>query len=251
MIQLVSSCLLPPETHLNSFYVRRGDEWQQFWTLPWMPGASLRDVPLYVLCSGNTFSAAEEFCYNMRNLGHATLVGETTGGGAHPVADHVFDLGEGVWLEMRVPYGRAVNPVSGTNWEGTGVTPHLDVPAAAALDRALLDWYDKSAADPVRAGGVAWARAATQVRLEPVSLDAARLRDYVGRCGPRELRLVDGRLEYQREGGARMSLKPMAADLFATELDWFRLRFERDGRDRVCAVAGLYENGQEDRHPRD
>ena len=60
------------------------------------------------------------------------IVGETTRGGAHPregwtVHPH---------LEATVPVGRSVNPVSGTDWEGTGVRPDIPCPAAEALDRA-------------------------------------------------------------------------------------------------------------------
>src|SRR5690606_11796926 len=81
-----------------------------------------------------TFSAAEEFSYNLKHLERATIVGETTGGGAHPggmerVTDHF-----GLW----VPSGRAINPVTGTNWEGTGVRPHIDVEAEDAPRTAHL-----------------------------------------------------------------------------------------------------------------
>ena len=251
MIQLISSYLLPPETHLNSFHVRKGDQWQQFWTLPWVPGATLRDVPVYVLTSGRTFSAGEEFCYNLRNLGRATLVGERTGGGAHPVASHEVDLGDGAWLEIHIPFGRAVNPISGTNWEGTGVEPHLNVPAAQALDRALLDWYDKAASDPATGGWAAWARVAVRARLEPVRLDPTQAKAYGGSYGPRKVRWEKGSLTYRRDGGPEMTLTPLDVDLFATEVEEFRVRFERDATGRVSAIVGLYGNGREDRNPRD
>lgn len=82
-----------------------------------------------MLTSGRTFSAAEQFAYNLRQLGRATLVGEPTGGGAHP--RDVFRLIP--HLEVNIPTGRAIKPLSGTNWEGTGVTPDI----AAAADEAL------------------------------------------------------------------------------------------------------------------
>ena len=85
MIQLLTSYLLEESTHLNSFYIRAGDTTQQFWSLPWVPGPRMAETPVYVLTSNHTFSAAEEFTYNLKNLERATIVGETTGGGAHPV----------------------------------------------------------------------------------------------------------------------------------------------------------------------
>lgn len=97
-----------------------------------MPGKRLDDKPVYVLTSKDTFSGAEEFSYNLKNLKRATLVGETTGGGAHPVSGHRIDD----HFMIGVPYARAINPISKTNWEGTGVEPDVKVPAADALTTA-------------------------------------------------------------------------------------------------------------------
>ena len=134
MIQLLTSYLMGGEpTHLNNFYIRKGDKTEQFWTQAWVPGTRLPDVPVFVLTSGRTFSAAEEFTYNLKNLKRATLVGETTGGGAHPV--DLYRV-KGYPVSVRLPFGRAVNPITGTNWEGTGVEPDVKVPASEALTTA-------------------------------------------------------------------------------------------------------------------
>jgi len=85
-----------------------------------------------VLTSKSTFSGAEEFTYNLKNLKRATIVGETTGGGAHPVAGHRIDN----HFMIGVPFARAVNPISKKNWEGTGVEPDISVKAADALEKA-------------------------------------------------------------------------------------------------------------------
>ena len=90
------------------------------------------DKPVFVLTSNRTFSAAEEFTYNLKHLKRATIVGETTGGGAHPVTSY----GVNKYFTLRVPYARAVNPITKTNWEGVGVIPHVATSAADALDRA-------------------------------------------------------------------------------------------------------------------
>ncbi len=63
----------------------------------------------------------------------ATIVGETTGGGAHPVNFHYLD---DVKYGVVVPFGRAVNPVTGTNWEGKGIKPHVEVPSGEAFEKA-------------------------------------------------------------------------------------------------------------------
>ncbi|MFJ9692835.1 S41 family peptidase [Kitasatospora sp. NPDC101183] len=134
-VAFICGYLLDRRTHLNTMLWRQGEVAEQSWTPPFVPGDRFGgSKPLYVLTSGNTFSAAEELAYDLQQLGRAEIVGETTRGGAHPregwtVHPH---------LELSVPVGRAVNPVSGTNWEGTGVRPDVPCDAGSALDRALL-----------------------------------------------------------------------------------------------------------------
>jgi retinol-binding protein 3 len=132
MIALVSTYLFADQTHLNDLWERKGDETHQYWTLPYVPGKRLDGKPAYVLTSGQTFSGAEEFSYNLKNLKRATVVGETTGGGAHPVSGHRIDN----HFMIGVPFARAINPISKTNWEGTGVEPDVKVPSAEALTTA-------------------------------------------------------------------------------------------------------------------
>lgn len=132
MIALISTYLFDKPTHLNDIWTRTTDETRQYWTLSSVPGKLLAAVPAFVLTSPRTFSGAEEFSYNLKNLKRATLVGETTGGGAHPVSgqriDDRFIIG--------VPFARAINPITKTNWEGTGVEPDVKVAAADALTTA-------------------------------------------------------------------------------------------------------------------
>jgi hypothetical protein len=132
MVALISTYLFDEPTHLNDLYNRKEDKTTQFWTLPYVPGKRLAGKPVFVLTSKRTFSGAEEFTYNLKNLKRATIVGETTGGGAHPVDGHRIDD----HFMIGVPFARAVNPISKTNWEGTGVDPDVKVPADQALDVA-------------------------------------------------------------------------------------------------------------------
>ncbi len=118
--------------HLNSLYWRKGDRTEEFWTRKELAGKRYVGKDVYVLTSSRTFSGAEEFTYNLQCLKRATIVGETTGGGAHPgggrpLGDHFI---------MFVPTGRAINPITKTNWEGVGVKPDIAVPADQALDVA-------------------------------------------------------------------------------------------------------------------
>jgi peptidase S41-like protein len=118
--------------HLNDIYHADTGETRQFWTLPYLPGTRYIDRPVYVLISSHTFSGGEEWCYNLQALGRAELIGETTGGGAHPTRP--FPISSAV--HIGIPFARSINPITGTNWQGTGVIPDVAVPEAEAFDVA-------------------------------------------------------------------------------------------------------------------
>jgi retinol-binding protein 3 len=135
MVALVCSYLFGPEpVHLNDLYWREGNRTDEFWTKKEVAGKRYLNKDVYVLTSKRTFSGAEEFTYNLKNLKRATIIGETTGGGAHPGGG--FRISE--HFGMFVPTGRAISPITKTNWEGTGVTPDISVPADQALLTARL-----------------------------------------------------------------------------------------------------------------
>lgn len=131
MVQYLCSYFFEKEVHLNSLYFREGDRTLDFWTID-VNGKKMPDVPLFVITSENTFSGAEEFSYNMQNQNRATLVGQTTRGGANP--GRLIPLNNNI--EAFVPNGRAINPVTRTNWEGVGVIPEVETTAEEAFDMA-------------------------------------------------------------------------------------------------------------------
>src|SRR5678815_184263 len=141
MVALVCSYLFGPEpVHLNDLYWREGNRTDEFWTKKELAGKRYLNKDVYVLTSKRTFSGAEQFSYNLKNLKRATIVGETTAGGAHPggfsrMSEH---------FGMFIPSGRAISPITKTNWEGTGVTPDVSVPADQALLVARLMALKKS-----------------------------------------------------------------------------------------------------------
>ena len=133
MVAMICGYLFDEFTHLNDIYLRRPDFTMQSWTPQYVPGRRFGGrKPIWVLTSSTTFSGGEELAYDLQQLRRGTIVGETTRGGANPnewheIAEHLY---------ATVPNGRAINPVSGTNWEGLGVTPDIEVPAGDALARA-------------------------------------------------------------------------------------------------------------------
>jgi C-terminal processing protease CtpA/Prc len=142
MVALISSYLFGDKpVHLNDLYWRKGDKTEEFWTKPDLAGKKFENKDIYVLTSNWTFSGAEEFSYNLKNLKRATIIGETTGGGAHP--GDVVRLSE--HFGVFVPSGRAISPITKTNWEGTGVEPDIKAPKEQALKIAHLMALKKSA----------------------------------------------------------------------------------------------------------
>ncbi len=132
MVTLIASYLFDRPTHLIDIYNRKEDTTTQNWTLSYLPGPRLTTQPVFVLTSTRTFSGAEEFAFDLKNQKRAVIVGETTGGGAHPVAGHLV----ADYFMVGVPFAKSLDPVMKTNWEGTGVEPDVKVPAADALATA-------------------------------------------------------------------------------------------------------------------
>lgn len=141
MVALVCSYLLGPgEILINKFYWRPQDRWDESRTKATVSGRHYGTAkPVYVLTSDHTFSGAEEFAYDVQTQKRGEIVGDTTGGGAHPGGMRRVTEHFGVW----VPAGRAVNPITNTNWEGTGVRPDVPVKSDDALRTAHIRALEK------------------------------------------------------------------------------------------------------------
>jgi len=122
-------------THINSLYWRSRDRTDEIWTGGEVPGKKMVDVPLFVLISKNTFSGGEAFAYELQTLKRAVIIGEVSAGGANPSSTWVVYKN----LRISIPHGRAISPVTGTNWEGVGVKPDIVVSADKALKMALKE----------------------------------------------------------------------------------------------------------------
>jgi hypothetical protein len=126
------SYLFEQPTHLSDFWDRTTGQTTQTWIQPTVAEKRLGTIPVYVLTSRTTFSAAEYFTYNLQALKRATVVGEVTGGGSHLTSTERIDDR----FNIRVSYGRPINPITKTDWEGVGVIPDVKVPASEALAAA-------------------------------------------------------------------------------------------------------------------
>ncbi|HEX8638202.1 MAG TPA: S41 family peptidase [Pyrinomonadaceae bacterium] len=142
MVALICSYLFGDKpVHLNDLYYRVGNKTEEYWTKPTVSGKKYGETKdVYVLTSKRTFSGAEEFANNLKVLKRATIVGETTGGGANPGGFVRLNDNFGAF----VPTGRAINPITKTNWEGTGVEPDVKVDKELALKTAYSLALNKS-----------------------------------------------------------------------------------------------------------
>jgi len=132
MVQYLCSYFFDEKLHLNSLYFREGDRTTEYWTLDEVGGLKMPEVPLFVITSSKTFSGAEEFSYNMQTQKRATLIGQTSGGGANPGG--TMKINEN--LHVFIPRGKAINPITKTNWEGVGVIPEIETTIEETLDKA-------------------------------------------------------------------------------------------------------------------
>ena len=167
MVALIASYLFDNQpVHLNDFYNRVADQKRESWTSEKVAGKRFgAEKPVYILTSNYTFSAAEEFTYDLKNLKRATIIGETTGGGANPggeqqITDH---------FSAFIPTGRAINPITKTNWEGTGIKPDVDVTAEKAFKIAHMTAMKKvleKVTDPERKDAIGRAIADLQKEMD-------------------------------------------------------------------------------------
>ena len=219
---------------------------RQFWTLPYVPGARKPETPLYILTNANTGSAAEEFAFVLKNLGRATIVGETTAGAAHKTHLHTYpDLN----IEIHMPDGRSFDPVSGKDWEGVGVVPDISVEPDRALGVAhalAIETLLENETDETRRFRFSWVSRDLEAGQSPIMLDKTAMQRYVGTYGARKISLDGDALYYQRENRPRFKLVPLGDEWFKLQdLDYFRIRFEADEDGAIKTLVGVYDDGSE------
>jgi retinol-binding protein 3 len=260
MIQFIISYFSGEKPELiNTYYTRESNTTDELWTLANLPGKRLTHAEIYVLTSNQTFSAAEEFAYDLKNWKRATIVGETTAGAANPSVIKIINDNFAIML----PTGRAINPITHTNWEGVGVEPDLKVTSDKALDvaylAALKSQMEKESNPDIK---TQYLSVMEKISVKNNAIDSNTIKDtfvlnektmqpYVGFYGPRKVFYEDGGLVYQREKRAKIKMTFIKKDVFELGDDHsFQLIFIWEG-DKVIAVEGHYSDGRVTRNDRD
>ncbi|WP_293882320.1 S41 family peptidase [Sphingomonas sp.] len=184
------------------------------WVLPGLPGKRMVEKPVYILTGSTSFSSAEWFSYAMKKLGRATLIGERTAGGAHPVArkpisDDFF---------VQVPIGQIRDPVDHTDFEGTGVQPDIQSASIQALPLAhKLALENLAKVDSARREGYAWLLPVLTARINRPAVTIGALEKFVGKYEGRRIVLENGTLYYIWRERLRVALPPIGPDLLGVE----------------------------------
>ncbi|WP_422928060.1 S41 family peptidase [Singulisphaera sp. PoT] len=167
---LLCSYFFAQPTHMTDFFNRADGSTQQVWSYPVAGAEKFASKDLYILTSRRTFSAPEGLAYDMQALKRATIVGETTGGGAHGTT--IYRIND--HFSASIPFCRSINPVTKSDHEGAGVKPDVAVSAEAALHTAhllaLRKLLEKYAEQPKVADGLKQVIAAKEKELEVLKM---------------------------------------------------------------------------------
>jgi hypothetical protein len=188
----------------------------QLSSLPALPAGRMVGKPLYVLTSGMTASAAEEFAGHVAGFKLGELIGETTAGAGF--RNEFFPIPGGFLLSVSV--GRAVLASTGKDWEGVGIAPTTKAAIDKALEVAQVRALRRIAATAAPADKPEIEATATllSAQVEPVTT-ALPLSAYTGTFGERVVTLEGGKLAYRRNGGPKVGIVPIGANRFAFEND--------------------------------
>jgi hypothetical protein len=225
----------------------RGREEKEIWTPGEKAGSRLAKIPLYVLTSRHTVSGGEMFAYVLKNRKRATIIGEKTRGSAHRT--HLFSL-KSAKIDIAIPVGTTIDPKTGTDWEGKGVEPDIDVPSAKAMAVAYkkaLETIMQSDVDRSERYEMEWALMEVDAMLNPVTLDEVSLQEFIGVFGERKIDFENGVLYHQREGQPAYELAPMTKDLFSfvdKSMFYARIKFGRDQSGAIDKLIMIYDTGQ-------
>jgi len=202
-------------------------------------------MPVYILTSKATFSAAEAFSSTMQSFRRATIIGDTTGGGSHMTG--FFDLNGG--FIARIPFAKPVSTPIFKDWEGTGVIPDVPVKAAEALHKAQEVIYRNlmtNAKNDQEKRRISWALNTIIAEQKPKNLNSALYAQYVGTySGGLEFYMENDQLVCRnKERGVKdaFKLKPVSDRVFLLD-ESVQIEFIEDVNGRYSSLLMLWKSG--------
>jgi retinol-binding protein 3 len=244
MVNHILGRLFKERTHYSDIYIRSEKVSLPYWTTPDSIPGRLADIPLFVLTSYKTFSAAEGLAYALQSMKRATVIGEVTRGGAHTVTYRPLSSG----FITDLPFGRAIDPVSKKSWEGIGVIPDVKTTADKALEATEEIIFSKAIAnskDSSEIKKLRWQQELLRSLNHPLPIDSAALSPLAANYGAFELTLSNGSLYYQKKGKAKFLLLPMSANTFRPKgNDTFVVEISKNPAGLVTGIITRYDDGR-------
>jgi hypothetical protein len=210
-VQYLISHFLEPNRPIVTFHMGATGV-NQLSSLATLPAGRMVGKPLYVLTSGMSASAAEEFIGHVAGFKLGEVIGETTAGAGF--RNTFFPVPGGFVISVSV--GRAVLASTGKDWEGVGIAPTTKVDASKALEVAQMHAMRRIAAtaEPREKAALEAYATVLSAQVDPVTT-ALPLAAYAGKFGERTVVLENGKLVFQRGGGPKFTIIPIDANQFA------------------------------------
>lgn len=244
MVNHIVSHFFKTKTYVSDIYIRSENVTLPYYTVPDSSYGALTELPIYILTSYKTFSAAEGLSYELQCLKRATIIGETTRGGAHTVTYRPLSSG----FVCDIPFGRATSPITKRNWEKVGVIPDIKVPADRALEIAEIKIFEDAfakAKDSSEIKRLKWQLDLVQSINHPLQLDTATLIKFSGLYGAYAIIYSNGELFYQKTGKAKFPLIPMSSNsMRAKGNDTFIVEFYKNYFGKINRMVTLYDDGR-------
>jgi len=245
MVSYIESFFFDKKTHMNDIIDRLSNDTTYFYADPLKSGGLTLLTPIYILTSKRTFSGAEDFSYGMQSVNRATIVGETTGGGAHPTRP--FVLGQG--FVIYVPFARSLNPYTKTDWEGTGVKPDIPVSSEDALIKAqetILTSFLTKEDDEQGKRKLRWALNDLIAGKEMNKVSSNVLNRFVGTYHGGLKFYIENELFFCKNGERGNNvyqLKPISETLFVLDEN-AQVEFMKDNTGNYSQIQLLFQNGK-------
>ncbi|MCC3154479.1 S41 family peptidase [Hymenobacter sp. BT770] len=239
MVSLLESYFFKERTHMNDLVNRSTNDTTVFYADPAKAHHLTLSMPVYILTSHGTFSGAEDFAYAMQKANRALVVGEITGGGAHPTKP--VSVGQG--FVVSIPFARSLNPVTHTDWEGTGVVPDVKTKASNALYTArklALEAQRQTAPSEQEKRQLNYLLDELLPLLPGPVLPVSVLQPYTGTYGPLTIYLANKKLfcKNAEAGNLVSELKHIAHNRFVLD-DNAHVEFVKDTKG-ACSLIKLY-----------
>jgi hypothetical protein len=246
MVTYLISHFFKEKTLIMDIYLRSEHDTLHYYAQPDSIPGKLSEIPIYILTSYKTFSAAEALTYGLQSQGRATVVGEVTRGGAHTVKYRNLTSG----FIGDIPFGVARNPITKTNWEKIGITPDVMVNENKALEAAEIQIFEKArsqAKSEETLRKLQWEYDLLQSKNHPIDMDSLAFRKHCGDYGPYSIYYSKGNLCYQKVGKAVFILLPLNATTMKVKgNDSFRIEFVINEAGVCTSIITHYDDGRKE-----